>query len=57
MLLNQRILQEQGIKLGLGDDGLDVGHLAHQHAQPGGLVVLMKVGPNALLEVFGLADV
>ena len=57
VLLDQRVLEQQRIKLGLGDNRLNVGDLAHQHAESGGIVALMEVRTYPLLQIFGLADV
>ena len=57
VLLDQRILEQQRVKLGLSDNRLNVGDLAHQHAESGGIMALVEVRTHPLLEVLGLADV
>ena len=57
-LLDERIFEQQGVGFAVDDDVADLGDLAHQHPHLGGmLLVLHKIGGDALAQTLGLADV
>ncbi len=55
---NQRVLQQQGVGLGVHDDMSDLDDLLHQHTHLGAVLpALDEIGGDPFAEALGLADV
>ena len=57
VLLDESVLQEQGLDLGVGDDEVHGFYSLHQRRGPGTVILFLKIIADPLLEVSGLADV
>jgi hypothetical protein len=57
MLLYERVLQEQGLDLRVGDDEVHCLYGLHQSRSPGAMILFLEIVADPFLEISGFADV